>query len=81
MRKGVRGKLEMAARVRQFSRAHPSEDPGYATVLGRFEERLTRAEAIVARQYNGLTSAAGHPDHQPRVPHRGAGDAHPGRGA
>ena len=59
MRKGVRGKLEMAARVRQFSRAQPSEDPGYATVLGRFEERLARAEAIVARQHNGLTSARG----------------------
>lgn len=59
MRKGVRGKLEMAARVRQFCRAHPSEDPGYATVLGRFENHLARAEAIVARQHNGLTSARG----------------------
>ena len=101
----------------------PSEDSGYATVLGRFEERLTRAEAIVARQHNGLTSArsararraelrrvvhfllprvpdhggthrrphphrpggavpaAGHPDHQPRIPHCVPGDAHPGRGA
>jgi hypothetical protein len=40
-----------------FCRAHPSEDPGYATVLGRFEERLTRAEAMAARQHDGLASA------------------------
>lgn len=56
MRSAVGRKLEMAARVRVFSRTHPSEDPGYATVFGRFEERLTRAEAIAARQYEGLVS-------------------------
>ena len=57
MHKGVSGKLEMAARVRQFCRAHPSDDPSYATAFGRFEDRLTRADAIVARQYNGRVSA------------------------
>jgi len=53
----VRRKLEMAARVWQFSRAHPSTDPGYGIVLNRFEERLHRAEAITARQQDGLTAA------------------------
>jgi hypothetical protein len=59
MRNAVRSKLEMAARVRVFCRTHPSEDPGYATVLGRFEERLTRAEAIAARQHDGRITARG----------------------
>lgn len=57
MRSEVRRKLEMAARVRQFSRTHPSSEPGYATLLGSLEERLTRAEAIAARQHDGLASA------------------------
>ena len=47
----------MAARVRTFSRAHPSTDPEYTIVLGRLEERLTRAEAIAGRQHEGLASA------------------------
>ena len=58
----VRRKLEMAARVRTFSRNHPSDEPTYATVLGRFEARLARAEAIAARQ------------HEARLAARGAGD-------
>ena len=57
MRSGVSGRLDMAARVRSFSRTHPSMDPGYAKVLGRFEERLTRAEEIAARQHEGLVLA------------------------
>ncbi|HEV8355705.1 MAG TPA: hypothetical protein VGQ17_02960 [Gemmatimonadales bacterium] len=47
----------MAARVRTFSRAHPSTDPEYTIVLGRLEERLTRAEAIAGKQHEGLVSA------------------------
>ena len=57
MRSLVGRKLEMGARVRTFSRTHPSTDPEYATVLGRLEERLTRAEAIAERQHDGLVSA------------------------
>ena len=57
MRKVVNGRLEMFARVRVFSRAHPSADPEYATVLGRLEERLARAETIAARQFEGLAAA------------------------
>lgn len=53
----VRRKLEMAARVRQFSQTHPSSEPGYATLLGSLEERLARAEAIAARQHDGLASS------------------------
>lgn len=60
----VRRKLEMATRVREFSRAHPSPDPSYGIVLGRLEERLTRAEAIAARQHNGLQASRGATAHR-----------------
>ena len=48
MRSAVRRKLEMAARVRQFSQTHPSSEPGYATLLGSLVDRLARAEVIAA---------------------------------
>lgn len=56
----VRRKLEMATRVRTFSRAHPSTEPTYTTVLGRLEERLTEAEAIATKwqEARGAASAA-----------------------
>jgi hypothetical protein len=50
----VRRKMEMAARVRDFIRAHPSEGKGYANALAHFEELLARAEALVAQQRGGL---------------------------
>ena len=49
----------MAARVLTFSRNHPSEEPTYATALGRFEQRLTDAEAIAARQHETRLAAHG----------------------
>lgn len=55
----VRRKLEMAARVREFTRAHVATKPGYAPVLTRFEEMLTRAEGIAARQHQGRVAARG----------------------
>jgi hypothetical protein len=42
-----RRKLEMATRVVEFARAHPSTEPGHATVLARLEERLARARALL----------------------------------
>lgn len=55
----VRRKLDMATRVRTFSRAHPSTEPTYTTVLGRLEERLTEAEAIATKQYEARVAARG----------------------
>jgi hypothetical protein len=55
----VRRKLEMAARVRTFSRNHPSDEPSYATVLGRFEASLAEAETIAARQHEARLAALG----------------------
>lgn len=53
----VRLKVEMAARVRSFSRTHPSTLPEYAKVLGELEERLSRAETVAERQVNGTVAA------------------------
>jgi hypothetical protein len=55
----VRRKLEMAARVREFTQAHGASDPGYPTVLARLEELLTRAQAIAERQHQGRIAARG----------------------
>lgn len=55
----VRRKLDVAARVREFVRAHAATEPGYAPALTRFEELLTRADAIVARQHDGRVAARG----------------------
>ena len=52
-------KLEMAARVREFSRAHIGMEPGYGPALARLEERLIRATAIGARQHEGLKAVSG----------------------
>lgn len=49
----------MAARVREFGRAHISAEPGYGPALARLEERLTRAQAIDARQHEGLKAVSG----------------------
>jgi hypothetical protein len=50
MKSLIRRKLEMAARVREFSRAHVGLEPGYGPALAALEERLTRAQALDARQ-------------------------------
>src|ERR1043166_9660664 len=56
METGVRRKLDMFARVREFVRARSSTEPGYTPALGQFEESLTRAEAIASRQQEGRTA-------------------------
>lgn len=57
MRRVVRGKLEMAARVGVFERTHPSTEPGYIIILESLEKGLARAEVIAERQHNGLAVA------------------------
>jgi hypothetical protein len=60
----VRRKLEMAARVREFCRAHASTEPGYAPILARLEDRLTKATAIAAREQEGRVAARGARNHR-----------------
>ena len=55
----IRRKLEMATRVRTFSRAHPSTEPTYTSVLGRLEASLTEAEAIATKQLEARVAARG----------------------
>lgn len=58
MKSLVRRKLEMAARVREFSRAHVKTEPGYGPALARLEERLVKAQAIDARQHEALKAVS-----------------------
>jgi hypothetical protein len=45
----------MGSRVLKFSRAHPDASPGFATVLARLEERLTRANQLAEQQRIGIS--------------------------
>ena len=57
MNRIVRRRLEMAVRVRDFSRAHPSADSNYAPVLGQLEERIARMEVLAKEQQGGFLTA------------------------
>jgi hypothetical protein len=50
----TRRKLEMGARVLEFSRAHPDGSPGFAAALARLEDRLNRAEQVAEQQRLGI---------------------------
>jgi hypothetical protein len=56
MNRQVRRRLEMAVRVRDFSRTHPSADASYASVLSRLEGAITRMEALAGQQQGGYLS-------------------------
>ena len=56
MNRQVRRKMEMAVRVRDFSRAHPSADANHVSVLGRLEASITRMEALAGQQQGGYLS-------------------------
>lgn len=47
----------MAVRVRDFSRAHPSADANYATVLGRLDDRIARMDALAKQQQGGYLAS------------------------
>jgi hypothetical protein len=46
----------MAVSVRDFSRAHPSADASYTSVLGRLESSITRMEELAGQQQGGYLS-------------------------
>ena len=54
MRSMICRKVEMAFRVRDFTRAHLAVEPGYAPALARLEEYLARAQTIEARMQEAL---------------------------
>jgi hypothetical protein len=59
MNTSIRRKLDMAARVRDFTRAHADTNPGYALAAARLEDRLTRAEALAQQEVAGRKTVAG----------------------
>jgi hypothetical protein len=52
----LRRRLERAARVRDFLRAHRTEGAGEGTALARLEELLQRAEALASQQRAGVVT-------------------------
>lgn len=50
----LRRRFEMAARVRDFLRAHKTEEGAEAATLARLEELLQRADALAAQQRAGV---------------------------
>src|SRR5256885_14767140 len=52
----LRRRLERAARVRDFIRAHKTDGTGEGTALARLEELLQRAEALAAQQRAGVVA-------------------------
>ena len=54
MNGALRRRLEMAARARDFLRAHPTEEAGEAAALARLEELLERANVLDEQQQSGL---------------------------
>jgi hypothetical protein len=54
MKRRTETRLEMGQRALEFSRAHPSESPGYATALKQLEEQLARATQLAEEQRRGI---------------------------
>ena len=67
MRSSTRRKLEMAVRVRDFTRAHPFSDPVHGAVVTRFEERLARVQALAIQEQAGRLDAASAGRHRREV--------------
>lgn len=54
MRAKTRRKLEMGARVLEFTRLHQSSSPGDIAAATRLQERLARADQLARQQRQGL---------------------------
>src|SRR4051812_29812369 len=59
MNMNVGRKLEMAGRVRDFSRARPDANPGHQAAVERLTERLGRAEALAQQAVAGRQAVSG----------------------
>src|SRR5215208_4522739 len=54
MNRSIETRLSMGQRTLEFSRAHPSDSPGYATALKQLEEQLARATRLAEEQRQGI---------------------------
>jgi hypothetical protein len=59
MKAKTRRKIEAGKRALAFSLAHPDPSPGYATTLGRLQERLARAEELITLQRDRIAQVRG----------------------
>jgi len=59
MNYSIRRKLEMADRVRDFCRTHPTQNAGYTAAVARLEELLERAERLARQQVSGHLTVSG----------------------
>src|SRR2546427_3996943 len=65
----LRRRLERAARVRDFIRAHRTDGAGEGTALARLEELLQRAEALAAQQRAGVVATRSATMQRRELPH------------
>lgn len=63
----TRRKIEMAKRVRSFTRAHPSNEQGYVGWLARIEAAVDKAEALIVQQRAGQKAEQGATDLRKQV--------------
>ena len=54
MNRVVRRRFEMAVRVRDFYRAHPSTDASFAAVIAQLEEKIARIDALAKQEQGGF---------------------------
>lgn len=54
MNRRTESRLNMGKRALEFSQAHPSDSPGYATALRQLEEQLARATQLAEEQRRGI---------------------------
>ncbi len=54
MNRVVRRRMEMAVRVRDYCRAHPSTDPSFAAALAKLEELIARLEVLAKQEQGGF---------------------------
>ena len=57
MNRIVRRRSEMAVRVRDFCRVHPSADGNYTLVLGQVEEKITRMQELARQEEGGIATS------------------------
>lgn len=64
MDRKVMKKMEMAARVAEFQRAHPFADRNQAAIARRFEERLVEAQSLFSREHRARNAASAATQHR-----------------
>ena len=67
MKAQLRRRFEMAVRVRDFLRAHPTDGVPEQAALARLEELVQRAEVLVGQQRAGVVASRSATEHRTKV--------------